>query len=89
MVGKNPSWHGCRGGAVSNARRNENGNFLLLAIFFDREVFGLQARDRLSVLVGYDHIHDDEPGISANSDGRNIGWCLGTQNGRAGCQVQN
>ena len=75
---------------ISNARRNEYGNLLLLAIFFKREVFGLQARDRLAVLVGYDHIHDDEPGIGANSDGRNIGWCLlGTQNGRASCQVQN
>src|ERR1700694_4124479 len=76
MVGKNPSWRWGRGGAISNARRNKNGNLLLFAIFLDREVFGLQARDRLAVLVGYNHIHDNQPGIRANSDGRNVGWCL-------------
>src|SRR6202163_1792285 len=36
MVGKNPSWRGCRGGAIGNTRRNEYGNLLLLAIFFER-----------------------------------------------------
>src|ERR1700738_588452 len=76
MVGKNSSWRGCRGGAIRNAWWNKNGNLLLFAIFFDREVFGLQARERLAVLVGYDHIHDDEPRIRANRDGRNIGWRL-------------
>src|SRR5258708_24083776 len=55
MVGENSCWRGCRGGgAVTNARRNKNGDFLLLAVFFNREVFPPPASDRLSLPVCYD-----------------------------------
>ena len=69
LIGIYPWRKSRRGLLLFFAGGTEKGDLLVLSLFLHREIFLLQALDRLALLVGHDHI--DQHQMGADTNGRN------------------